>query len=70
MSLTRDLWPGDVLVDNDPRTKTSSGPRLVTVKAVAQGFAYGVSSAGVKVRIALSRIHSDGKTRTTGFNLR
>ncbi len=62
---------GDQLQDNDPRRS----PRLLTIMSLGQSSKAGLQSvrakgrAGPEVSISVSRIHCDGKTRRSGFDI-
>lgn len=55
---------GDVLTDNDPRNPG----RTLKVKSVGAMRAMCESAPGRYVYVLLTRIHSDGKPRRSGFD--
>ena len=52
---------GDKLSDNDPRMK----PRIIVITSMDETHVI----ANGRYRIMKKRIHSDGKTRNSGFTL-
>jgi hypothetical protein len=58
---------GQVFKDNDPRM----GDRRFIVETVGERYAHlrNIRHSAVKTRIMLTRMHTDGKSRTSGFSL-
>ena len=66
VEVEKGLKAGDVLDDNDPRM----AGHTLTIVEVVNGEAVGKSDLGRTQRIALNRIHVDGKPRRTGWSVR
>ena len=60
-----EIKKGTVLVNNDPRANGAT----VTVTEVVGGFALYLARTR-KAKIALHRIHTDGKTRASGYSVK